>query len=104
MRNSCPAASTKTNPLTAMAKGFIFLCRQKNNGSNGMATYRQTRALTKEEAAYIAGVIDGEGNLPDAEERQIFEGQQLEREVFVEKFLGLRSAVTPCAKETADVS
>lgn len=28
-----------------------------------MPTYRQTRVLTKEEAAYIAGVIDGEGTI-----------------------------------------
>ena len=28
-----------------------------------MASYRQTRILSKEEAAYIAGVIDGEGTI-----------------------------------------
>ena len=28
-----------------------------------MATYRQTRTLAKDEAAYIAGVIDGEGTI-----------------------------------------
>lgn len=28
-----------------------------------MATYRQTRTLSKEEAAYLAGVVDGEGTI-----------------------------------------
>ena len=157
-----------------------------------MATSRHTRALTKEEAAYIAGIIDGEGTIslsrrhrndnrqlvisiantePDLldyihqtigagritkkrtvsschspsstyvlDNRQALallaqvapylrtykakraalilsdyirltprngkysKAQQLEREVFVEKFLGLRSAVTPRAKETAEIS
>lgn len=62
MRNGCPAASTNAKPLDRDGQGVHFLPHNEQ-GVGGVATYRQTRLLTNESAAYIAGVIDGEGTI-----------------------------------------
>jgi len=60
--------------LTLTGKGFIF-CASKTR-EDLMAAYRRVRSLTPEEAAYIAGVIDGEGTI-SLSRRHVTDNRQL---------------------------
>lgn len=59
----CPATSTSKKPLTGNGQGFCFLKWMKIHFAPDMAKYRKVRKLTPEQAAYLAGLIDGEGTI-----------------------------------------
>lgn len=60
---NCPATSTSKKPLTGDGQGFCLLKWMKLHFIPRMAKYKKVRKLTPEEAAYLAGLIDGEGTI-----------------------------------------